>query len=862
MTGWFWRRLGRDSAAAEVEREIRFHLEMRAREFEEAGYSEEDARAAALRSFGDVSAIAEVCREERRRRARERGRRHMWQSIASDVKVSARTLRRNPAFAAAVVLTLGVGIGVATAMAGVLDAYLVRALPYPAADRLVSVTGPGAPDWRDAPMVLENAVSWDLDAFSLVSDGPPERVWTSWVTPGFFAALGVRPTLGRLFDASETAPGGASVALISHALWQRRWGGDPGILGRTFAAYADDRPDEAAVFTIVGVLPSDFWYFNRFTEVLAPLRTSRPIYMATLAAGVSPAEAQEALTHAAAARDPARAEVTVRLMRDAFLERAKPVLWAVAGAVALVLLIACGNAAVLLLVRAAGREQEFAIRSAVGVGRGGIARQLLVEGALISVTATVLGLALASLLLRVMGEATPRLLGTPVPGGAAALRLDVLAFASAAAIACLAGVLFGLMPLSVTRRRNLAATLVSTRGTDTRRRQRVRGVLVAAELALSLALLIGAGLLVRSALHLQRLELGFDAANLVALSLSVRQSAFAEPDARTALYGRIEQELASALPGVSVGTVSWAPFSRFGLTPVQAQDRPTDGPPRDSAFISSASAGYFGTIGIRLLRGRLFDASAAADGDVLVSESLARRIWPGENAVGRQLRPVADRTAPAAPQQPWRTVIGVVSDVRKTLTQPNPPDLYVPLTASPPILAEVVVRDPTGRERLHAMREAVWRVNPELPLNEVRWIADDVARDAMPARFLAWLLSGFAAFALVLATLGLYGVIAYAVGERRREIAIRLALGADPPQVVRLFLRQSGRLVVAGLLGGLGGGYALSRLLASQLHGVSASDPVVYAALALLLGGATMLATWIPARRGAHAEPMQVLERQ
>lgn len=788
----------------------------------------------------------------------------MWQGVWSDVKVSARTLRRNPGFTSAAVLTLGVGIGVATAMAGVLDAYLVKSLPFPDAGRLVSVAGPGAPNWREPPAVLQNVVSWDLDAFSIVSDGPPERVWTSWVTPGFFSALGLRPALGRLFDEAEMAPGGPPVALISHALWQRRWGGDPGILGRTFSAYADDRPDEAEVFTIVGVLPADFWYFNRFTEVLAPLRSARSVYMATLAPGVTPAAAQEALANAAAALDPSRADVTVRLMREAFLERARPVLWAVAGAVALVLLIACGNAAVLLLVRAAGREQEFAIRSAVGAGRGSLARQLLVEGSLISVSATLLGLAFAWLLLRAAGEATPRLLGTPVPGGTEALRLDLVAFVAAAVIACVAGVVFGLVPLSVARRRNLATALVSVRGTDTRRRQRTRGVLMAAELALSLALLIGAGLLVRSAMHLQRLELGFDPENVLAVGLSVRQSTFAEPAVRRTFYGQIEEEVRAALPGASAGTVSWAPFSRVGLTPVETADAPPAEAPRDSAFVASATESYFATLGLRLVRGNLFDNSHAAEASTVavVSESLAQRLWPGGDPIGRRVRTVTPRTANVAEPQPWRTVVGVVSDVRKTLTQPNPPDLYIPLLASPPMLAELVVRDATGRGRLQAIREAIWRVNAELPLNETRWIADDVAAERMPSRFLAWLLSGFAAFALVLATLGLYGVIAYAVGERRREIAIRLALGADPPRVVGLFIRQSLNVVAAGLLGGLIGGIALSRLLSSQLHGVSANDPTTYIALAILLGLAAVLATWLPARRAAGAEPMHVLERQ
>jgi predicted permease len=882
-------RARQEDAKREVERELAFHLEMRAREFEAAGLSGEAARRSAEAAFGDIAAVATACRAERARRSRERRRREMWRGLGGDVRFGARGLRRHPGFAAAAVLTLGAGMAIAATMVALTDAYLLRPLPYPDAERLVVVEGPGSPDWRAAPAVFEHVAAWDLDALAIVGGEAPERVWTSWVSPGFFDALGVRPALGRLFTAEEVAAGGRALAVISHGVWQRRWGGDPDVLGRTFAAYSDDRPDEAELFTVIGVLPADFWYANRFTEVLAPLRGERAVTLATLAPGVTPAVAEAALARQAAERDPARAEVRVRLMQSAYVEGVRPVLLAVGSAVALVLLIACGNATLLLLVRAAGRGDEFAVRVAIGAGRGRIVRQLVVEGLMVSAAAAAVGLALGWLLLGLVRGTLPVLLGTPVPGGAVSLGMSVPVFVAAAITTAVAGTLFGLVPLAALGRRDVTRSLAAAgRGTDARATHRLRGGLVVAELALSLALLVCAGLLVRSALHLQRLALGFEPDGVVAIGLSLRQRDYGDAPRRAVFYDRVLREIETSVPGAAPAFVSWAPFSRVGAVAVETPEsparRPGDAAPErgrpeaalrsprapatpvsspGQASVQMVSPSYFQVLGIAIRRGRVFDSlhNGVSEPVAVVGESLARSLWPAGDPIGRRLRVVTepDPQAPPGRDTGWLRVIGVVADVRKTLVAENPPDLYVPIAQRPPILAELVVTGAAGLERLDAVRAAVWRVNPELPLNEVRRLDEDVALASLPARFLAWLLSGFALFAVVLATLALYGVVAFAVTERRREIAVRMALGADARAVVRLFLRQATVLVAAGMAAGLAGGFALSRILRSQLFGVAAGDLTTYAGVALALGAAAFAATWVPARRAARAHPMGVL---
>jgi predicted permease len=863
MGRWLNRVLGREDERAEVEREIAFHLEMRRREYEAAGMTAEDAKQAAERSFG---AVEEIMAELRRGR-KDRGRQERWRSRSSgwlsDSRLAMRTLGRSPVFLVAVLLTLGTGIALTVTTASVLNAYLLQSMPYPEADRLVLLQGEGAPDWQTPPREFARAASWDLDALSIVSGGTPERVWTSWISPGLFDLLGVRPAHGRFFTDSEAGAGGASVAVISHDLWQRRWGGDPGVLGQTFAAYSDDRPDDAEVFTIVGVLPQEFWYFNRFTEVLAPLRVGRPTYIALLAPGVTSAVAADAVRRVAREEGRDGARVQVIPMHEEYVQTLRPTLYSVAGAVLLVFLIACGNAAVLLIVRASAREREFAVRAAIGAGRGRISRQLIVEGLVLSMVAAGVGMLLAAGLLASIRHFVPLFIGAEVPGGAAALRIDAIVLTGTVFVTTLVGVFFGMIPMIAGGRPDLSRALTEgARGMEARRGQRLRSALVTAELALSLALLVGAGLLIRSAGHLQGLQLGFRADGVMAMPLSLRERSFGEPADRAAFWDALLERVQADVPGASVALVNWAPFSRVGGIPIDTPEQPAPDSGGPTAMVQVASDEYFGVMEIALQRGRTFDERDQLGGlpVAVISQSLGARLWPNEDPLGRQLRVAARGRMNPEEAPEWSTVIGIVDGVRKTLTLENPPDLYMAMAQEPSFGAELIVRDPAGRTRVQSVRDAVWRLNPEVPLNEVRWIEDDVRAASLPSRFLASLLTAFAVFAVLLASMGLYGVVAYGIERRRRDIAIRMALGADRGRVLRMLLAEGARLVGLGLLAGLAGAFALSSILRSQLYGISRTDPLTYVLVAIALILAAFAATFLPAHRATRSEPMRELQ--
>ena len=864
------RPIGGEDPAREVDREISFHIEMRAREFEAEGLSPAEARRAAEQSFGNLAQVSKACRQERRRRGRSIRWRMLLGDLGGDLRIATRTLRREPSFAAAAILVLAVGIASVVVVAGLMDAYLVRGLPYPEADRLVFVNGRtpnAAPTWQNPPAVLEIAVSWDLDALSIVDGDRPQRAWASWVTPGYFAALGVRTELGRLPDERDAIPGAPTVAVISHEMWQGRYAGDPNILGRTFTAYSADRPDEAEVFTIIGVLSADFWLFNRGIlstshEVLSPLRVDRGVYMARLAPGITVSEAQTALRIDAHERGADSASVQVISAQTSFVSSVQPILLALGAAVLLVLAIACGNTAVLLLVRAASREREFSMRVALGAGRLRLARQLVVEGLVLSSVATLLGIALGLFIMQSTAGFAPRMLGAPLPGAEGVLRLQGAALASAVGACVLAGLLFGLAPLFGVLRPDLTRRLAEgMRAGEGRARGRLRHALVGVELAFSLALLVGAGLLVRSATHIQHLSLGFTPNDIAAVDVTVRQRSYQDEATRAAFFERVQSTIEGRLPDMDVELALWAPFARLGGNPVETPAAPASA---SSAPITATSTlvspGYFDLLGINLLRGRVFDATDRHAGlaVAIVSASLARRMWPERNPIGEQIR-FAPRPGGHADEPRWLTVVGVVDDVRKTLTEENPPDLYRPFAQAAPTSVELLLRGGNWRQRLDEVRAAVWSLDSEIPLDGVRELDEAVASASLPTRSLAGVLAGFAAFAALLATLGLYGVVSYAVSRSRRDIAIRMALGAEARQVVTVFLRRILPVLLSGLVVGILGGAWLARLLSSQLHGVTALDTATYAGMSATLIAAALIATVVPALRAARLAPMRAL---
>lgn len=790
--------------------------------------------------------------------------------VGHDLRSAARSLRRNPAFSFLTGTVLALGMAGNVAAFGLVTAYLVDPLPFPAPDRLMAMRSVVPVPWTERGEVLEQAVSWDLDAFTLVGPEGPRLVRGAWVAPGFFDAFGIQPALGRAFGPDEAGEGGASVAVISHELWKTRFGGDPAIVGRTLTTFASDRPEDSETFTVVGVLPADFWFFNRYTEILVPLREENPIYMARLAAGVPVEAAERWLAERARTRaaDPSEVRVELEPFADRYTRGVRPTLLLLQGAVLLVLLVACGNGAVLLLVRGASRRREFAVRRALGAGTGRLATQLVAEGLLLAGAAGAAGLVLAGLGLDLGAEILQARLGLPVPGGPGSLGVDGTVAGVALLVVLGTGVLFGIVPL-------VAATGPGTRlreggrgATTSRGARRLRSALVGAELALSLALLIAAGLAVRSAAYVSRLPLGFDPQGVVTAEVNVRERSYPEAADRVAFFDRLIDE-AGAIPGVerAAATVR-APFTwSFGRgAPVEAEGRPVDDRARaPTASIGSVGPGYLDALGIDLVRGRDLAPTdvPGAEPIIVVSESLARALWPGEDPMGRRLRTLPTLGGEAHGQDEpgrWWTVVGVATDVRLSLDGDPVPTAWVPYAQTAPTSLTVVMRvRPGAASPVPQLEEIVREMDPTVAVTSVADLEDATLEARAPARFLATVLGGFGGFAVLLAVVGLYGVVAYTVAGARRDVAVRMALGARRRQVEGLFLRRGVPVVLAGVVVGLAGGALLGRAMESRLRGVSATDPPTFACLALALAVAALLATWVPARRAARQDPMAVL---
>lgn len=795
-----------------------------------------------------------------------------WIAAArEDLVFAARSLRREPRFTSMVVGVLAIGLALNVVAFAVINAYLLRPLPFPEADRIVAVQNAGALSWNEVDDVFEQAVSWDLDVFTIIGDGRPELAPGAWVTPGFLETYGIRAQLGRTFRADEAGDYGAPVAMISHRLWQQRFAGDPDIIGRIFSAFTSDRPDHAESFTIVGVLSSDFWYTNDYTEVLSPLREDRSVYGGRLRAGLPPATAATRLTEMAALRMervPADYRVSVELLQERHVASIRPTLLVMQAAVLLVLLIACANAAVLTLVRSTRRERELGLRRALGASGPRLARQLMFEGGLIAAGAAATALGLAVLAIEGGRAGMQARLGLSVPGGLESLGVDGTVVGATVVLTVAVATIFAAVPLLSALPRALASTFAegSRGGTESLGRRRARNVMVVGEVALSLALLTGAGLMVRSALHLQSQDLGFDPSNVVRGQMGLRQASYPEAADRVAAFDRLRESLASA-PGVEeVGLAS------MGLFTTRFAPRPTEGlgggdVTRAQAVRWYVGERYFDVMGIELLRGRTLEIDDGLGAEVVavVSESLAGDLWGEDDPLGAMVRLGADEipgTAPSEPE-PWARVVGIVADVTREVDPEPVGDLYFAYRQAAPNWMNAFVRfrgDPGDVEA--TLQAAVDVVDSEIPLASVRRI-DEVVEEAMqPTRYFAALLAGFSAFALLLAILGLYGVISYAARQRQKVIAIRVALGADRGSVVRLFVREGLAVIALGLVLGTVGGVALGRALESQLFGVRPGDPATHVILATVLALGALAAVWVPARRASTTDPMRVLREE
>ena len=665
----------------EMDDELRFHIDMQTEQNRRRGMSEAEARAAARRLFGGVERFKEECREARGVQPLE--------ELGSDLRYGLRVLLKSPAFSATTIAILALAIGVTTAVFSVMRAYLLAPLPYPGAERLVHIVrgadretfvpveGLDEADWSALAAVFDEQISWDLDLFNLTGEPGPEAVDGAWVSAGYFAALGVEAAVGRLFDEGDVRRR-ERVAVISHGLWQRRFGGDPSVIGRTIKATSADRPEEANLHTIVGVLPSDFWFFNRFTELLLPLQGDRAPYMAKLARGVTPEEAESRLNLVigeAVSGAPPGWRMSLVSAHDEHVYRIRPTLLALIGAVAFVLLIACANVGGLLMARAVKRRREVAIRTALGARRRRIVRQLLTESVLVAVLAGALGSLLALVLLELTGVAVQEELRVTIPGGVDRLRVDLTVLGFTLGLSVVTGLVFGAAPALAVVRRDVRALLRETSGRvgEGVAHTRGRDALVVGQVALSFALLVGAGLMIRTVIELQSVELGFEPEGVVKAEVVLPEDRYSDEQSRVAFYDEASAAI-GRLPGVTrVGLVWPYPFRPGAGRPVTPEG--AEGSDVPLAVYHAATPEYFPALRIHLLRGRLFGRSdrQGAPAVALVSRGLAARLWPDSDPIGRRIK-----LGPPASEASWRTVVGVVNDVRKTLTDEHLPDIYIP----------------------------------------------------------------------------------------------------------------------------------------------------------------------------------------
>jgi putative ABC transport system permease protein len=819
----------------------------------------------------------------------------LWQ----DVRYGARMLAKSPGFAVVTILALALGIGANSAIFSVVNGVLLRPLPYKTASRLVfmgewsqqvpnmSVSYPNFLDWRAQNHSFDQLAAFRSNGYVLTGAGEPERLTAREVSQDFFPALGVAPAMGRNFTPDEDRAGGNKTVVLSHGLWQRRFGGDPSVVGKTLTLNNEG-------YTVVGILPQTFeWQAN--VDVYAPIglnadrmqdRDSHPgIYLVgTLKDGVTLAQAREdmkAITDRLAQQYPKTNSgngFTLDTLQNTATQSIRSSLLVLMAAVIFVLLIACANVANLLLARAASRGREIAIRTALGAGRWRIVRQLLTESLLLSLAGGALGLLLASwgveALLASVSDSVPNLLIENV-------RLDtrVLVFTLGASV--LTGLLFGLAPAIQISKSNLNESLKEggRSGSEGGARQRVRAFLVVAEVALSLLLLVGAGLLVKSFMNLRHTELGFEPEHVLTMRVALPETRYKANAQIENFYLTLLQRV-KQLPGVEAAGLTVGLPMNGGIESgfaVEGQE-PTD---RASAVVAvnlSVSPGYFRAMDIPLVEGRYFDEHDREGSErvAIVDEMFAKRYFPNESAVGKRLRMGTGIGVDPAQLPPWLKIVGVVKHVKhygpdeegrvelfRPFNQfailPDSPMLKGQPLNFPRSMSLAVRANADPAALTSSIRGAVREIDPDLPVSFVQTMNEIVAQTISPQKFATWMLGLFAAVALLLAALGIYGVMAYSVTQRTHEIGIRMALGAKRADVLRMILGQGMRLTLIGVGVGIVGAFAVTRALSTMLFGVKATDPITYGGVAILLAAVALVSCLLPARRATKVDPMIAL---
>ena len=803
-------------------------------------------------------------------------------TLRQDLAYAFRRLRQAPGFTLVAVATLALGIGANSAIFSIVNAVLLSPLPFEEPERLVMVSQV----WEGRPTVYSPQNFLDLEAaaqsfaalavvdqsgVTLTGRGAPERIEGAEVGAPFFRVLRVQPVLGRGFLPGENEPGHDKVAVLSHRLWRERFGGDPGIVGQSVQLNRES-------YAVIGVAPPGFAYPEGASiwtpmEYDEQLRTkSRGAWYLTvigrLGPGVTLAHAREEVSTIAARLAAQYKEInegvggTVRSLHEATVGSSRTALLVLLSAVGLVLLIACVNVANLLLARAAAREGELAVRAALGAGRGRLLRQLLTESLLLAALGGAAGILLASLSLDTLLALQPegvRRLGE--------VRIDQAVVAFAAGLAVLTGMLFGSVPaLQLLRRATSQSLREGGRGLLAGRGHRLRGGLVVGQIALAMVLLAGAGLLFRSFVRLRQVDPGFRAPGALTFRIALPQSAYGDEARRVAFFDELLPQL-GALPGVrSAGMVMGLPMggTRINLS-FEVQGRPAlPLAQQPSMEMRVASPGYFEAMGIPLLRGRGFtpDDREGSTQVVVLSRSAVRRFFPGEEPLGKSIR-MGWRRGEGKPPAGGE-VVGVVGDVKELgLAEEYPPEIYLPYAQLPVESMDVLLRTAVSPMTLATgAARVVHGLDPELPVARLRTLDEIVARSVSQPRFYMLLLGAFAATALFLAALGIFGVMSYAVVQRSREISIRVALGADPAHILGTVLGQALRLAVLGVGAGLAGAVALSRTIASLLFELSPTDPATLGAVAVLLASVALLASYLPARRATRVDPLVALRSE
>ena len=789
-------------------------------------------------------------------------------SLLLELRSATRSLAASRGFAATAIVTLGLGMALCAATLAVVDAYLLRELPYPGADRLywVRFAPPGQPsprdleshDWASLDDIVEHAIAWDLDMFYMVGREHTEPARGAWVTPGFMAGFGIQPILGMGFDAQAWTPGGPNVALISHALWTARFGGDPGIVGKAFSAYVSDRPDEAESFTIVGVLPPQFWHFNPYTDVLVPLRAPTYPYMVRLRDGVTAERAIARFSSLVSAHGrQSAADVQFESAHGRYTLTLRPVLRAAMAAATLVLLVACANVAALLLVRATAREKELSVRVALGASRAVLARTLALEAVLITLGATlVAGIATAAALTW-FGPAIQEQMGRPAPGGATLVSLRTMA--AIVGVALVTALACGLAPLVTMRALRTTHGLQGTERTSTggAASQRLRTTLIVGEIAISFALVTGAAMMLQTIATLSTVDWGLSPRRVSTTGLALRQARYPDAASRANVLARLIATLRATPTASSIALSASSLIQQPGL--IDAGRTAADAGATKTA-LHRVSDAYFETLGIPVVAGRVVNAAdrLGTEPVAVVSATLARRLWSAQSAIGQQLVTTENRGEDDE-RSITRTVIGIAGDVRQTATDEEQADVYVPLMQEASRFVQIIRRATpeaaTVNSASEMARRAVRAVDPEIALNDTRLLEDALAAELQRPRFMTRLLTTLALISVLLALVGMYGLVSYAVRQREREIAIRVAVGAAPSRITRLLLGHGVGALMVGLALGLAGALAVGRLLETQLVGVGRHDIVTLAGSGLAFAAVAIAALWWPARRAAAMDP-------